>query len=244
MGNSQQLARLVCTNNSQIIAQGKSYANKQRAEHGVLVVVRCIVGGEPEWLGPAEIAARVAETGPLLAMTVVFGANPSASTQKMTDAGSICRAIREAGPEIKQMLGGLHVSALPERTMQEEAVDFVCQGEGPHTIRPLLDKLRAGTDDYADVPGLWYRDGEEIVGNDPAPLITDLDGELPGVAWDLLPMGRYRAHNWHCFDHIDHRHGYAVIYTSLGCPFNCHFCCINVLFGERGIRYRSIEQVV
>ena len=43
-------------NNSQIIAQGKSYANKQRAEHGVLVVVRCIVGGEPEWLGPAEIA--------------------------------------------------------------------------------------------------------------------------------------------------------------------------------------------
>ena len=21
---------------------------------------------------------------------------------------------------------------------------------------------------------------------------------MPGVAWDLLPMDEYRAHNWHC----------------------------------------------
>jgi radical SAM superfamily enzyme YgiQ (UPF0313 family) len=57
-------------------------------------------------------------------------------------------------------------------------------------------------------------------------------------------MDRYRAHNWHCFDAPDRRSPYAVIYTSLGCPFACHFCCINALFGRRGIRYRRVERVV
>ncbi|KKL56326.1 hypothetical protein LCGC14_2246540, partial [marine sediment metagenome] len=53
-----------------------------------------------------------------------------------------------------------------------------------------------------------------------------------------------RAHNWHCFDRIDRRMPYAVIYTSLGCPFRCSFCCINALFGKSGIRYRSGASVM
>ena len=38
---------------------------------------------------------------------------------------------------------------------------------------------------------------------------------MPGVAWDLLPMTRYRAHNWHCFGDLE-REPYAAIYTTLG----------------------------
>jgi radical SAM superfamily enzyme YgiQ (UPF0313 family) len=37
---------------------------------------------------------------------------------------------------------------------------------------------------------------------------------------------------------------YGAIYTSLGCPFNCVFCCINAPFGKPGIRYRSPKLVV
>ena len=51
----------------------------------------------------------------------------------------------------------------------------------------------------------------------------DLDHEMPGVAWDLLPMPSYRAHNWHCFGHLQ-RQPYAALYTTLGCPYRCSFC--------------------
>ena len=65
---------------------------------------------------------------------------------------------------------------------------------------------------------------------------------MPGVAWDLLPMTRYRAHNWHCFGDLE-REPYAAIYTTLGCPYHCSFCCIQAPFkaGEQvlGLQRRA-----
>jgi radical SAM superfamily enzyme YgiQ (UPF0313 family) len=77
-----------------------------------------------------------------------------------------------------------------------------------------------------------------------APLINDLDKELPGSAWDLLPMEKYRAHNWQCFGDLKSRKPYASIYTTLGCPYKCSFCCINAPFGKNGYRMRSAQSVV
>jgi radical SAM superfamily enzyme YgiQ (UPF0313 family) len=42
-------------------------------------------------------------------------------------------------------------------------------------------------------------------------------------------MDRYRAHNWHCFGHLQ-RQPYAALYTTLGCPYHCSFCCIQAPF--------------
>ena len=67
---------------------------------------------------------------------------------------------------------------------------------------------------------------------------------MPGIAWDLLPMDRYRSHNWHSFDHIHERAPYAAIHTSLGCPYKCSFCCINSPFGKSSYRPWSPDQVI
>ncbi|MEI6705376.1 MAG: radical SAM protein, partial [Deltaproteobacteria bacterium] len=180
---------------------------------------------------------------PLLSCVVVYGSQPSASTQNMTVAGAICRALTEqkAG---KVAMAGLHPSALPERTIREESVDFVIEGEGPDALKVLMAELTEQQPDLSRVPGLWYRVGTDLLSNPRAALISDLDNYLPIAAWDLLPMEVYRAHNWHCFDDIEHRSPYGAIYTSLGCPYNCVFCCINAPFGKPGIRYRSPERVL
>jgi len=202
-----------------------------------------IIDSNAENITPAETASMVADAAPLLTAVIVYGSHPSASTQNMTTAGRICTALKDL-TESKVALGGLHPSALPERTMREEDVDFVIEGEGPFTLRRLLEELKSGNNEFTSVEGLWYRSHGIVKSNERAPLIKDLDDGLPVAAWDLLPMHRYRAHNWHCFDDINNREPYGAIYTSLGCPFSCVFCCINAPFGKSGIRYRSPELVV
>lgn len=201
-----------------------------------------IIDAEADNWSPDYVADKIIEHNPLLACVVVSGTNPSASTMNMPGAGAILRELKKKAPEIKTLIGGLHPSALPERTLREETVDFLCQGEGFETILNLLQTLKSGSENY-DINGLWYIKDNKIISNPQAPLIKNLS-ELPMVAWNLLPMDKYRAHNWHCFNHINERQPYAVIYTSLGCPFKCTFCCINAIFGRPGIRYRSPQKVV
>ncbi|MDD2541283.1 MAG: radical SAM protein [Desulfuromonadaceae bacterium] len=202
-----------------------------------------IIDANAENIAPVETARRAAALNPLLTCVIVYGSQPSASTQNMTIAGAICRALstQKAG---RIAMGGLHPSALPERTLRDESVDFVIEGEGPDSLKALLEELAAPNPDLSAVPGLWYREGTTLRSNPRAPLISSLDSYLPIAAWDLLPMNVYRAHNWHCFDDLEHRSPYGAIYTSLGCPYNCVFCCINAPFGKPGIRYRSPERVL
>ncbi len=195
----------------------------------------------------AAEAARVAteDYAPKLIVIVCYGLQPSASTQNMTAAGDIARLIRQAGTDAKIMMTGTHPSALPELTMREETVDFVCDLEGPVTILKTLQAIDDKANDFSGIPSLWTRDGSDIVPPSSAEaLLTDLDNEMPGIAWDLLPMEKYRAHNWHSFDHIHDRSPYAAIHTSLGCPYKCHFCCINSPFGKSSYRMWSPESVI
>ncbi len=201
-----------------------------------------IVDAEAEDLSPDATAEAVAELRPLLTAVVVYGHQPSASTQNMPAAGAICTALKQRAPQRKTILVGGHAAALPERTLAEEDADFVCGGEGPYTILELLQALKSTPPDLSKVRGLWYGEGQGIRANASAPLVQDLDREISGMAWDLLPVERYRAHNWHCFGHLQ-RQPYVSLYTTLGCPYHCSFCCIQAPF-KSGEELQGLKESV
>jgi len=193
-----------------------------------------IIDAEAEELGPQETAQRIVEMAPKLTAVVVYGHQPSASTQNMTASGAICTALKQLDASQKVILLGGHVAALPQRTLRDEDADFTCTGEGPYTLLDLVRAQQSAQSDYRAVRGLCFREDGVIVTNPPAPLVSEPDREMPEMAWDLLPMAKYRAHNWHCFGDLE-RQPYASLYTTFGCPFRCSFCCIQAPFktGEK-----------
>ncbi len=204
-----------------------------------------IVDAPAHNLSPLNVAQYIEKNyKPTLIVVVVYGFQPSASTQNMPAASETCTHIKSLMPDAKIMMTGTHPAALPERTLLEEDIDFVCDREGPETIYFTLQALKEGKNDFSNTHSLWYWDDETVKHNQPGPLMKDLDNEMPGAAWDLLPMDKYRAHNWHCFDHIFDREPYASIHTSLGCPYKCTFCCINAPFGGSSYRTWSPDTVI
>lgn len=196
-------------------------------------------------LDPDAVARVIYENfRPTLVAVVVYGFQPSASTQNMPAAGATCRALKALDPGCRIMMTGTHPAALPERTLREEAIDFVCDREGPETMLLIARALKAGAASLRGIPSLWYRVDDVIMSNPAAALMDRLDDDMPGVAWDLLPMQKYRAHNWHCFDDIGRRQPYASLHTSLGCPFRCSFCCINAPFGKPSYRMWSADTII
>ena len=195
-----------------------------------------IIDAEAERLSPEHVAQRVTRARPRLVCIVAHGHQPSASTQSMVAAGAIARAIKSLNQNLPLIIVGGHVAALPERTLKEEVCDYACNSEGPITVLELLETIKAGSS-VETVRGLVLKDGDAVRVNKAPPLL-DLS-ELHGDAWRLLPMKKYRAHNWQVFSGSA-RQPYASIYTSLSCPFACSFCMIDAPFrASQPRKYRT-----
>jgi radical SAM superfamily enzyme YgiQ (UPF0313 family) len=197
-----------------------------------------ILDAEANGLTSKETSNRIKELNPKLTCFVVYGQQPSASTQNMQGVHNV---LEELNWELTTLLVGLYPSALPEKTMKDEKCNFVCQGEGPFTIHNLLQDV-----ELKDVPGLWYRLDNEICSNPTAQLIPQgfLEKEFPRLPWELLDMEKYRTANWHSMTNDNQTQPFASLYTSLGCPYRCSFCCINAPFVKHTFRYWSPEHII
>lgn len=178
-----------------------------------------------ERLDHDQVLERVASFGPQLVGLTAF-------TNEIKSAARVAADVKRRWPQVRTIVGGVHVSAIPERTLEEfPAFDFGCIGEGELTLAELVDVLEAGGDP-AGVAGLVLRSAGKAgavpasagpVRTAPRAVLLDLD-DLPMPAWDLMPP--------------------AVEYTvmsSRGCPYSCPFCQNP---NGRRVRARSVEAFV
>lgn len=147
--------------------------------------------------------------------------------------------------DVPILLGGIHVTIVPERCVDH--ADYLCIGEGEATIVKLAECLRTGNlRALRDVPGLVYREDGKVRWNPERCPVKNLD-ELPYQ--DIDEAGKYLLESDRLVevDPILEQSCYPT-YASRGCPFNCSFCSrdlINDASGlRRAIRFRSPEHVI
>ncbi|MEI6127886.1 MAG: radical SAM protein [Pseudomonadota bacterium] len=155
----------------------------------------------------------------------------TATTASIMRAAELAKAIKESGIEAKLLIGGPHVSALPEQTLREfKEFDVGVINEGEYTIVDLVVRLKQRAN-LSEVKGIVYSEGEEIRLTAPRELIENLD-DLPFPAWDMIPdLATYYKPAPHSY----YRLPSTSLMTSRGCNGRCTFCA-RPFMGEK---YRS-----
>ena len=202
-------------------------ANHCRVHNFGVAILDC----EVEKLNWQDAALKINEYNARVICFVVYGQQPSASTQNMTGAIGTAEFLKELNPRIKTLFVGGHIAALPKETLKYNCIDMICQNEGVYTISNLL-KTDFSISQLKNVKGLGYKEDGNIILNTPEKLVpkSSLEIDLPGMAWDLLPdLKNYRTAGWHSWSNNTEQQPFAALYTSLGCPYRCSFCMINII---------------
>jgi anaerobic magnesium-protoporphyrin IX monomethyl ester cyclase len=134
------------------------------------------------------------------------------------------------------ILGGPHLTLMPDESMQRDEVDLVVRGEAEETIVEILQAMkRTGQQGNAAaslclpdepwnaIPGLSYRNlAGEVVHNADRPLRRDVE-KIPWPAYHLFKIERY-TNLQPLTDGLDpHARAYTLV-TSRGCPYQCIYC--------------------
>lgn len=157
----------------------------------------------------------------------VFGFSTICSSYPLTLR--LARDVRLSHPEATIILGGPQASVVDTPTLKTYPfVDLIVRGEAEETLPRLLDAISSKGAGLADLDGITYRNGLNVVRNPNAPVIEDLDS---------LPMPAF-----HLYPHIKDC-SYAPIEAGRGCPFACSFCSTNDFFRRR-FRMKSPQVLV
>ena len=152
----------------------------------------------------------------LLAVTVMPG-------PQLTQAVSVCRAVRHALPSVPIVWGGYFPTQHAVTVLRASFVDFVVRSQGERPLLQLVDVLRSGGD-LGQVGGLSWKSAAGVVHN-PVQAPADLD-DLPDLPYAKVAMADYIQPNYLGRRTIAHN-------SSFGCPFACSFCAVVAMSNRR-----------
>lgn len=147
----------------------------------------------------------------------------SCESKNVKEALEIARYAKTKGNVV--VMGGMHVSLIKGKILENNYVDYGIHGDGEVPFFKFLQALE-GNLSLAEVPGLIYRKGNEIIIN-ANEQIEDLDG-LPFPDYQLAGIRRI-------FDY--------PLMTSRNCPYRCSFCAVGNISNGKW-RARSPENLV
>ncbi|HEY3419003.1 MAG TPA: radical SAM protein [Methanomassiliicoccales archaeon] len=185
-----------------------------------------IIDDNVKAMGPEELARNISPNTRIVGLT--------AATSTLNSAVHYADAIKSRDEGIVTVLGGPHVSFLPEETLEHgKGIDIAVMGEGEDTVVDLVSTLEKGHD-LENVKGIAFKANDKIVVNRPREMRPDIDA-FPIPARDLIRLDDYK-------DPVKKK-PIGTMITSRGCVFGCSYCASSRMMGSR-FRARSPTSIV
>jgi len=152
----------------------------------------------------------------------------SSVTQFFERALKIAKKIKEHNPQIIVIVGGIHISFMPNTL--SEYMDIGVMGEGEQTMLELMNLIHEGQfynfEKRKKINGLVFRDENKNL------YLTEKRGWIDRLD-DIPPPKR---------ELYDGKGLYQSIMTSRGCTFKCGYCSSSKYW--QNIRFHSPERIV
>lgn len=168
-----------------------------------------------------EIVSRIPADADLIGLSCMF-------SQAWLFVRQLVEAVAERFPGVPLVLGGEHVTAVPELILNTCAAVSACAlGEGEGTIVDLGHHFPSEPE---LVPGIVYRDeaGNPVRSTGRA-RIKDVSG-IARPAWDLLPLENYLSRPFASGTNAGRT---MPILATRGCPYKCSFCSSPQMWTQR-----------
>lgn len=150
----------------------------------------------------------------------------SGGTAYIKNAHKYARIVKDVNKNIITVIGGWHVSGLPEDTMREfSCFDVGVIGEAEITLLNLTNCIDQNNK-IDGILGIAFRKNEKIIITDIPQIIRDLDS-LPYPDWSIFDLKNYKSF-------FKSNKPQFMILISKGCKYNCEFCISpGVVFRKR-----------
>lgn len=171
-----------------------------------------------------EVAARIPDDVAAIGVTSIF-------THEWPAISRLIEIIKDRHPDIPVIVGGEHVTSMPEFCLLTSKADYLVLGEGEETIVELLDAISRGTPP-AELLGIGYRDGGEVVVNPRRARALDVD-DIPRPAWHLFDLDTYHEYKW--LGGMYSATKSVPVLATRGCPYQCTYCSAPNMWEPRWI---------
>ncbi len=185
-----------------IDAVGAAFKKRTRYYKGYLV-----------GLALEDIVARIPADAALIGISCIF-------THEWPAVAHLVELARARFPKTPIVLGGEHVTSMPEFCLMTSKADIAVLGEGEETITELAGALAGGRPLDA-MEGIALRSGASVQVNRRRPRRVNVDAvSLP--SWNHFDVAGYHAHRLVGGMYSD-RITIPILATR-GCPYQCTYC--------------------
>jgi len=160
-----------------------------------------------------QIVERIPSNTDIIGITVLF-------THEWPAMVELLDQIKGRFPQVPIIIGGEHVTSLPEFSLLTSKADIAVLGEGEETSVEVVRALREGQD-LTSVRGIAFRRGGRVIVNPRRDRTVNVDS-IPTPAWDLFALRTYYEHR---FEGSMHTSSMTIpMLATRGCPYQCTYC--------------------